>query len=140
MNLQPSPLTSEAYMNRLHNSFTPKTLVWAAALFTAGAACAGTELVRSGPKSSGAGSNFSEEYILIAKAPEGKKIVSDQFTLIGDRTQCGAWARCRLISRTDTMVVWAFSLQGHSEGGPLLIGNPNSGMRDSEGLITYEVK
>jgi hypothetical protein len=102
-------------------------------------AAAKTIEVKSGNKTSGSGANWSEEYRISASAPEGKKIISDRLELVKDR-RCGAWSECRVITRTESLVVWGFKLQGHNEGkvGFLYFGNPNNGERDSEAILTIE--
>lgn len=103
-------------------------------------AAAKTIEVRSGQKTSGSGANWSEEYRISAIAPEGKKIISNRLELTGDRQHCGAWAECRLITQTDSLVVWGVKLQGHNEGkfGPFYFFNANNGERDSEAIVTIE--
>ncbi|MDY0748755.1 hypothetical protein SNE35_29925 [Paucibacter sp. R3-3] len=114
-------------------------LAFLAFVVLAGSARATTYQVSSGPKTSGSGSAFSEEYLISYSAPTGKKIAHHGLTLIGDR-RCNAWSTCRVVKATSTFVQYAFSLQGHNEGGFLFINNPNSGQRDSTALLTVEVE
>lgn len=116
----------------------PSRAIILAGLAFAGSVNATTHQISSGPKTSGSGANFSEEYLISYSAPAGKRITRHSLTLVGDR-RCNAWSTCRVITATDTLVVYGFSLQGHNEGGPLFIGNPNSGQRDSTALLTVEV-
>jgi hypothetical protein len=108
-----------------------------AGLVAANSAYATTHQISSGSKTSGSGASYSEEYLISYSAPAGEKIKSHSLQLVGDR-RCGAWATCRVITATDTLVVYGFSLQGHNEGGFLYINNPNSGQRDSTALLTVE--
>jgi len=110
-----------------------------AGLALAGAANATTYQISSGPKNSGSGANFSQEYTISYSAPAGKKITRHTLALIGDR-RCNAWSTCRVITATQTLVVYGFSLQGHNEGGIFYIGNPNQGERESTALLTVEVE
>lgn len=97
-----------------------------------------TVQVTSGKKNSGAGAAFSEEYLIQYAAPEGKRISKHSLHLTGDR-RCGAWATCRVITATPTLVVYGFSLQGHNEGGILYLFNANEGRRESTAWLTVEV-
>lgn len=90
---------------------------------------------RSGMKDSGKWDAYSEWYEVCSDPiPAGYKIDHYKFHLEGDR-QCGAWANCRLKSEAPDRVCWEFQLQGHNEGGPFHIGNPNDGIRRSEGVL-----
>jgi len=75
------------------------------------------EEVRSGPRPSGIGSNFSGWYELHAPRPKpGYEIDlhSIQFSLSGDR-QCNSWSECQLVQASPTEVRLLFRLQGLSE-------------------------
>lgn len=91
--------------------------------------------VKSGPKDSGPRADWSQWYDLCSPAlPAGFRIHSSTFRLEGDR-QCGAWGECRQITSGSDRVCWQFRMQGHNEGGPMMIGNPNEGRRESEGYL-----
>lgn len=90
---------------------------------------------RSGQKPSGPWDQWSQWYEIASDPiPSGSKIKQYKFHLEGDR-QCGAWADCRPKSITDDQVTWEFRMQGHNEGGFFHIGNPDSGIRNSEGVL-----
>ena len=124
-------------MKTLKQLFSAAIAALAIVLVTAGAAYATTYQVSSGPKTSGSGAAFSEEYRIEAHAPAGKKIISHHLELGGDR-RCNAWSTCRVIVATDTLVVYGFSLQGHNEGTFFRFRNPNNGERDSTAYLTFE--
>lgn len=71
----------------------------------------------SGPKQSGAGSNWSPWYRLgLNKAPAGYAVSGVEFWLSGDGS-CGRSAECRQLSSSDEQVLWEFRLRGHNEIG-----------------------
>jgi hypothetical protein len=85
---------------------------------------------RSGPKSSGLGSNFSPPYTVVSDpAPQGYKIAGFTYSLTGDRG-CNAWSTCKAAIEGDK-VVFTFTLQGHNEWFP-----PRPGV--SEGVLTVK--
>jgi hypothetical protein len=87
-----------------------------------------TLTVRSGPKESGIGKEFSSPYQLCATLPVGAgRITNIQFRLEGDRV-CGDWARCSQASLDSRHVCWNFELQGHEED--------RSSRRTSEGVLS----
>ncbi len=90
---------------------------------------------RSGNRDSGNFANWSNWYELCSDPlPDGAKITRYAFHLEGDR-QCGAWAECRPKKITDDQICWEFRMQGHNEGGIFHIGNPNEGIKQSEGVL-----
>jgi hypothetical protein len=111
----------------------PPTAVTAAA--TAPALPDVTDIYRSGPQISGAGSNFSQPYDLCSgPPPAGYVIKSNRFMLAGDR-QCGRWATCKETRNEATKVCWQFSLQGHEEQTGIFKPG-ESGQAYSEGVLT----
>jgi len=93
---------------------------------------------RSGPKDSGPGSTFSEQYELCSDPLPADAIVQrHEMQLVGDRS-CNAWATCTLAS-ADSRICYRFSLQGHNEFPAFL---QNGGVRKSEAIlrVTYTQK
>jgi len=84
----------------------------------------------SGPRLSGAGSNFSDWYTLCSELLANARITNVAFSLSGDR-RCGAWANCRESSRTQTQVCFQFQMQGHNEW-------PAPGQASSEGILSVD--
>ena len=91
----------------------------------------------SGPQLSGRGSEYSDWYKLCSDHISGYHIVSDTFTLSGDRT-CNQWSSCeRDPISSPQQVCYRFRMQGHRESiGPLngLISNGNTGQAASTGV------
>lgn len=96
---------------------------------------------RSGPQNSGEWDGWSPWYRLCSdELPPGYRIESHEFHLEGDR-QCGAWAECGQTESGTDRVCYEFRMQGHNENRALLgIGNPNSGVRQSEGVLTVVIR
>jgi hypothetical protein len=86
-------------------------------------------VTREDGMSSGAGGNWSGEYFIKSQAPAGYELQSSKFNLYGlhmcggDDTHPGAgsWAKCRLVTRDNQQVVWAYAIQGLSENGGALV-------------------
>jgi hypothetical protein len=75
---------------------------------------------RSGPYSGGAGSGYSEWYLLKSDpAPPGYILSDAQFQLEGSGS-CGLNAQCLEGERTQTQSIWLFRIQGQTvrAGGP----------------------
>ena len=94
-----------------------------------------TVIKRSGNKPSGPGASFSQPYRLCSDPlPPGKKIVSKEFFLEGDRS-CGSWAECRAVTDTPDLVCFEFRLQGHNEAFI-----QSAGVKFSEGVLRVSYK
>jgi len=90
-----------------------------------------TKSFSSGPRLSGAGNNYSGEYVVYSDpAPDGFRISDYSGSLNGDRS-CGSWATCRTAIEGNR-VAFRFQLQGHNEWPP-------PGQATSEGtlIVTY---
>lgn len=112
-----------------------KFLAVVAAFGASFAAHADVKTFTSGMQNSGVWAAYSPYYVLCGDAPNGQRIVAHQFSLRGDRT-CGAWAECGLIEKSATRICYQFRMQGHNQNQALLgVGNPNSGVRQSEGVL-----
>lgn len=71
---------------------------------------------RSGPMTSGEGSDFSGWYELCSDPLPANATITPPVTfyLSGDRS-CGGWAECQQKSLTATRACWQFRLQGHND-------------------------
>ena len=93
-----------------------------------------TAVTRSGPRPSGLGRSFSDEYTVCSEPlPNGARVISQRFVLTGDRS-CGAWSMCTQLPNTaDNRVCWSFRLQGHDEWFP-----PRPAFSEGVLEVTYE--
>jgi hypothetical protein len=94
----------------------------------------------SGMKDSGTWANWSEWYEACTEfKPLGRHVARYSYHLRGDRS-CGAWAECNVSRVSPEQVCVAFRMQGRDTNqGWLGVGNPNSGVRQSELVIAAEL-
>lgn len=86
----------------------------------------------SGNKRSGANKEFSPVYEVCTRdLPEGYRIESQSFRLVGDRS-CGGWATCSKSVHTASKVCYSFTLQGRE-------GESENGVRESNGILSVEL-
>lgn len=117
-----------------------KVLAVTAILAASGGVQADVKTVVSGMQNSGDWAAYSPFYVLCGEAPAGQRIVSHTFSLRGDRA-CGAWAQCGLTDQSATRVCYQFRMQGHNENQAWLGAfNPNSGVRQSEGVLVLRTE
>jgi hypothetical protein len=73
-----------------------------------------TKTNRSGPRAGGAGTNYSEWYLLKSDpAPPGYALTDAQFKLEGSAS-CNLTAQCLEGERTQTQSIWLFRIQGQT--------------------------
>jgi hypothetical protein len=93
------------------------------------------EIVRSGPRPSGFGGEFSPWYELRSPQPKPGYVIDvdkTQYSLSGDR-RCNEWSECQLRRESPESVVFSFRMQGHSEWFP-----PRQAI--SEGVLRVQYK
>ena len=93
------------------------------------------EIVRSGPRPSGLGGEFSPWYELRSPPPKVGYVIDmekTQYSLSGDR-RCNEWSECQLRQESPESVVFLFRMQGHSEWFP-----PRQAI--SEGVLRVQYK
>lgn len=84
---------------------------------------------------SGPGTAYAHYRICTPIVLNDFRVLEAQVILRGDRTACGVHSQCSMVSDSPNQVCMEVALQGHDEGGPLRIGNPNDGRRRSEILL-----
>jgi hypothetical protein len=93
------------------------------------------EIVRSGPRPSGLGAEYSPWYELRSPPPKEGFIIDMErthYSLSGDR-RCNEWSECQLRQESPESVLFLFRMQGHSEWFP-----PHQAA--SEGVLRVQYK
>jgi hypothetical protein len=88
----------------------------------------------SGPVASGSCGDWGNwTQVCTDNEPAGWKLVSYNFSLLGDRS-CSGWAHCEKIVDTPTKVCYRFQMEGHNE--QCHWNSSNTGVQNSRGVLS----